>query len=170
MANGQILEVGAQIALNRLAANVIPVVSSTAPTWEPGLYWVDSGHSYTVKEYNGSAWVTAGSNRYLALAISDPTAAVDMTGVVEVQTAGYGRQQVLFTAASAAYPSELSNNATITWTFTADMLLAAEWVVLVTTASGNLGWPLYAWQIEPQQVSATQSITAAIGAITLSAA
>jgi hypothetical protein len=168
MAVTQVLEVGSELCLNAIAGNTVPVVAGSAPTWVPGLYWIDSGSAYAVKTWNGTSWVAAGSE-YLALATSDPTHATDMTGIIEVLTSGYTRQAVTWTAASAAYPSVLSNSATITWgPMTADMLLPADWVVLVTTASGATGFPLYAWQISPQQVSTSQNIQIATGALTLS--
>jgi hypothetical protein len=171
MATAQVLTAGSRLCLSKISGNDIPVVQTTPPTWRPGLYWVDSStNPPVVKDYNGTSWSAATQpNRFLALAISDPTDATDMTMVIEVQTAGYARQPVAWSAPTSVYPAEQVNTGVITWgPFTADMLEAAVWVVEVTSASGTTGFALYAWQIDPEQVDTSQNIQVAAGDLTRS--
>ena len=170
---GQIGQVGAQMALNRLAGNVVPVVQGTAPSvWLPGQYWINSSDFYTVYDYNGTAWVPSSGSRYLALLTADPTAlpAVNITDLSEVTTPGYARSQMNFSPASAAYPSTSSDTGTVSWgPMTADMLVPALFVAMVTVATGTTGLYLFSWQLPaPQQVNTSQYIQVATGEISLS--
>lgn len=118
-----------------------------------------------------------GATLYGALLTSDPstsgaggTQAVNITDLVEVTTAGYSRASIIFTAASAALPSVSSNTTTITWgPFTGDMLLPAQWLALVTSASGTSGTLLYLWTLDtPEQASASQQIQIATSSLSIS--
>jgi hypothetical protein len=139
------------------------VVQGTAPTWSPGLYWINSASGYSVNEWNGIAWVTAGS-RYLALLTADPVAGgvvnVSDAGFLECITPGYARQAVTFTAAATAYPTTSSNAALVTFgPMTATMVLPVQWVALVTGLSGTQGLFLFSWLLaQPVQVQASQYI------------
>ena len=167
---GQITPTGAEIGLNHLAGLVVPNVGASAPTYIPGLYWIDSGNSYAVKGYNGSSWVTTTGARYLCLLSSDPTGLTAVNQLTEIQTAGYARQLISFANATAAYPSVLTNSSTITFgPFTADMVLAAGWLAMVSTSSGTNGHFLYGWTIKnAQKVASSQSIQIETGALALS--
>ena len=159
---------GAQVQLNSLLGLVTPVVAGTAPaTPIPGQFWINSSASYVVNEYNGAAWVAAGS-RYLALCTADPSSAVFISDLQEVTTAGYSRIAATFDPATNAIPSVSTNNGLIVFgPFTANMTLASQWIALVTVGSGTVGHLLYTWTLDaPQQVNATQEIAIAADAIT----
>jgi hypothetical protein len=174
MSGGQVSQVGAQITLNHLLGNAVPVVSGTAPgTPIPGQWWIDSASSYSVQQYNGTAWVVDTGARYLALLTADPTAlpAVLISDLVEVTTPGYARQLVTWTDASAAYPSVADNSDNVTWgPMTANMALGTQWVALVTVASGTTGLFLYAWTVGLQQVNTSESIQLAASEFSLAQA
>jgi len=170
---GQIGQYGAQQTVNNLVGNAVPVVQGTAPAvWIPGQYWINSSAFYVVYEYNGTAWVPSSGNRYLALLTADPTAlpAVNITDLSEVTTPGYSRAQMNFSAASATYPSTTTDTGTISWgPMTADMLVPALFVGLVTAATGTTGLYLFSWQLpEPQQVNTSQYVQIATGELSLS--
>lgn len=170
---GQIAQHGAQETVNVLVGNAVPIVQGTAPAvWVPGQYWVNSSAFYTVYEYNSSAWVPASGNRYLALLTADPTAlpAVNITDLSEVTTPGYARAQMNFSPASAAYPSTSTDTGTISWgPMTADMLVPALFVAMVTVATGTTGLYLFSWQLPaPQQVNTSQYVQIATGEMSLS--
>lgn len=162
-----IAQTGAQAELNSLTKVAIPVVSGTAPTWVPGLYWIDTGSGNAVKEWNGSTWAVANATYYLALLTADPTGQSTIAGLTEVTTTGYARVAVTFNAATAAYPSVASNASLIAFgPFTANMAIAAQWLALVTVPTGTAGFLLNTWTLSsPQQVSATQTIDIAAGAL-----
>lgn len=154
-----ISQTGAQRAVASLVGAVIPVYSASQPaTPVPGLYWVNT--SGVVQEFNGSAWVLAG-NYYLALCTADPSSATTIAQLQEVTTAGYSRVQLNWNGATAALPSVISNSNLIQFgPMTANMTLAAQWVALVTVASGTVGYLLYTWAMsQPQQVNATQFVS-----------
>lgn len=163
-----IMQTGAQRSLNSLAGAVPPVVASSAPTPVPGLYWINSSGGYSVNEYNGSAWVAAG-NYYLALCTADPTGSTTIAQLQEVTTAGYSRIQVQWNFALSTFPSQISNSNLLQWgPMTANMALAAQWVALVTVASGTVGYLLYTWAMNaPQQVLATQYLSIAASQVTI---
>lgn len=171
MAGGQIAQVAAQATLNYMGGTIVPVVATSAPTWVPGQWWIDSNSGYAVKGWNGSSWVVDTGARYLALLTADPTAepAVNVSDLTEVTTSGYARQQVNWTNATAAYPSSMDNSNLVTWgPFSTDMALPAQWVAMVTTISGTSGLLLYTWPIASQQVSASQDIQIATNQFSLS--
>ena len=174
MAGGQVAQVGAQMTLNVLLGNAVPVVASTAPvTPIPGLWWVDSASSYSVQQWNGTAWVVDTGARYLALLAADPTVlpAVLISDLVEITTPGYSRQLVDWTNATSAYPSVSDNSGNVTWgPMTADMAVGTQWVALVTVASGNTGLLLYTWTVGLQQVNTSESIQLAASEFTLAQA
>ena len=176
--SGQLSQVGAQILANKIGGNATPVLQTTAPTWVPGMDWIDTTSGATLKTWNGSAWVVGAATLYIALLTASPFTsgpssgyAQAITDLVEVTTTGYARQIVDFANATAAYPAPVSNNAVLTFgPMTAAMALAAQWAALVThAATGTAGLLLYFWQLDaPQQVSVSQSIQVPIGNFSLS--
>lgn len=175
--SGQVSQTGAQALVNKIAGNVPPAVQSSAPTWIPGLDWVDTTSGATLKSWNGAAWITGPSPRYLALLTASPFTsgpgggfALAISDLVELTTAGYSRQAAAFSNAGAAYPSPGSNSGTITFgPMSASMTLAAQWAALVTASSGTAGLLLYFWTLDtPQQVSVSQSIQFPVGSLSLS--
>jgi hypothetical protein len=190
--SGQIAQTGAQITLNKLCGLEVPYVgtSQTAflAAWVPGQYWVNT--NFTPPQIYGTpdgvttptAVAAAGSNRFLALLTINPggvpaTLTVPATppvttvaGLTEVTTAGYARAPVQFEPASAAYPSVTYNTnlatfcASPTYVFTTQMLIPAQWVALVTSASGSTGSLLYWWELpEPILAPAQQPVQVPIG-------
>lgn len=176
--SGQLTITGAQILANKIAGNVPPAIQTSAPTWKPGLDWINTTSGAVFNSWNGSAWVTGTMNEYIALLTASPFTsgpsggnAEAISDLVEVTTAGYSRQLVAWTSASGAYPSPVSNSGVLTYgPMTAGMTLAAQWAALVThAATGTTGLLLYYWQLDtPQQVSVSQSIQIPIGSLTLS--
>jgi hypothetical protein len=175
--SGQVSQVGAQSLVNKIAGNVPPAVQSSAPTWIPGLDWVDTTSGATLKYWNGSAWIAGTSPRYVALLTASPFTsgpgggyAQAITDLVELTTTGYSRQAVTFSNAGATYPSPGSNSGVLTFgPMTASMTLAAQWAALVTASSGTAGLLLYFWTLDtPQQVSVSQSIQMPIGSLSFS--
>lgn len=175
--SGQVAQTSAQALANHIAGNVPPAVQGTAPTWIPGLVWVNTSAGNAIYSWNGSAWVSGVAGHYLALLTASPFSsgpgggyAVSISDLVEVTTTGYTRQPVTFSTASATYPSNVSNSATITFgPLTASMTQAAQWVAMVSAASGTTGLLNYYWTLAtPQQVSVSQSIQIAAGALELS--
>jgi hypothetical protein len=162
-----IAQVGAQANLNYLAGLVVPVVGGSAPTWIPGLYWIDSG---VAKAWNGSAWVADTGARYVALLSVDPGEATTIAALTEVTTLGYARFLITMAPATAASPSVTESLTTITWgPMTADMAVAAGWAALVTVASGTLGHVLFTWKMpKPQRVAISQSVVVATNDLQLS--
>jgi hypothetical protein len=163
-----IAQTGAQISLNCLTRSVPPVVSSTAPTWVPGMYWVDTGHSNAIKAWNGSAWVTD-LNLYLALCTADPTGQTTAAGISECTDSGYARQAAAFINASAAYPSVSSNSGLIVFgPFNVNMSLSVQWAALVSAVTGTTANVHETWTLSQQwQVLATQTIDIPVGSLTI---
>lgn len=176
--SGQLSQVGAQILANKIAGNAAPAIQTSAPTWVPGMDWVDTTSGATLKTWNGAAWVVGAATRYVALLTASPFTsgpgggyAQTISDLVEVTTAGYSRQIATWANASAAYPAPVSNNAVLTFgPMSSAMALAAQWAALVThAATGTAGLMLYFWQLDtPQQVSVSQSIQIPIGNLGLS--
>lgn len=176
--SGQLSQVGAQILANKIGGNAVPALQTSAPTWVPGLDWIDTTSGATLKTWNGSAWVVGAATLYTALLTASPFTsgggggyAQTITDLVEVSTTGYARQVTDFANAVASYPAPVSNNAVLTFgPMSAAMALAAQWAALVTHAStGTAGLLLYFWQLDaPQQVSVSQSIQVPIGDLSLS--
>lgn len=174
--SGQIAQTGAQALCNYLGGSVPPYIGSSAPTWVPGLYWINTSSSATVYSWNGSSWISGADGRYIALLTADPLASgpgggfsVNISDLVEVTTPGYTRQAVTFSDATAAYPSEISNTAPLTFgPMNADMALSAQWAAMVTVVTGNSGILLQTWALDtPQQVSVSQAITIPSGDLVL---
>ena len=174
--SGQLSQVGAQILANKIAGNVSPHLGTSAPTWIPGLDWINTTSGAALYTYNGSSYVAGAQNEYIALLTASPWTsgpssgyAQAITDLVEVTTPGYSRQAVTFTNAGAAYPSPVSNSGVLTFgPMTAAMTLAAQWAAMVTAATGTSGLLLYFWQLDtPQQVSVSQSVQIPIGGLSL---
>jgi hypothetical protein len=163
-----VAQVGAQVQLNALTRAVLPVVSGSAPTWQPGMFWIDTGHSNAIKTWNGSTWVTD-LNLYLALCTADPTGQTTIAGITECADAGYARQACPFVLASATYPSIASNSGLIVFgPFSVNMALPVQWAALVSASSGTSGQLEQTWTLSQQwQVLATQTIDIPVGALTI---
>jgi hypothetical protein len=176
--SGNIAQTGALASLNNIAGLTTPVVASSAPSWIPGRYWVNTSDSNAIYDWNGSSWVkvpTAGS-RYLALLITDPATsgsgggpAVNVSDLIEDTTSGYARQLITFSDAVSGIPNMLSNSAAITFgPYSANMPAAAQWAAMVTSASGSSGLLLYTWDLDtPQQVDVSQEIIIPAGDLVL---
>lgn len=168
---GQIAEFGAAALVNHLSGQSVPVVAASPPSWFPGLIWIDTSSGNAVKGWNGSAWVTGAGNRFLALLSADPVAgaAVNLTDLTEITTAGYSRQSVTFAHSSTAYPSSTSNTNLITFgPMSAGMVNAVQWVAMVTVASGTTGYFLMSWLMPAAvQVNSSQVIQIGIGALVI---
>jgi hypothetical protein len=164
--SGQISQYGAEAAVNLLSGAATVVVQGSAPSWIPGMTWVNTSSGNSVNQWNGIAWISspAPSTRYLALLTADPVAgaAVNMTDAtfVELTTSGYARQACAFNNAANSYPALCQNGALITWgPMTSTMLAPVQWVAMVTCSSGTQGYFLMSWTlVAPIQVEATQSI------------
>lgn len=175
---GTIRQNGAEATLNHIAGLAVPVVAASAPTWIPGMYWVNTTDSNAVYAWNGSSWVKtppAGS-RYLALLLADPDIsgpsggpAVNVSDLIEDTTAGYARQPITFSDATAGPPAALSNSTTLTFgAYTANMAAPAQWAALVTSAAGTAGLLLYTWELDTiQQVNVSQFIVLPAGSLSL---
>jgi hypothetical protein len=175
---GAVCQTGAELSLNTIAGLTVPVVSSVAPTWIPGLYWVNTGDSNNVYDWNGSAWVKvpAAGSRYLALLTADPdtsgaggTPAVSLSDLLEDTTSGYARQLFVMSGATPGPPAGMVNANTITFgPYGANMPVADQWSALVTSASGTSGLLLYTWDLDTiEQVSVSQNIVFPAGSLSL---
>lgn len=178
--SGTIAQTGALASLNNIAGKSVPAVASSAPTWHPGLYWVNTADSNNVYDWDPSttSWikVPAAGSRYLALLITDPATsgsgggpAVNVSDLIEDTTSGYSRQLISFSYAVSGTPNSLSNSGAITFgPYSADMPAAAQWAALVTSASGTSGLLLYTWDLDtPQQVDVSQEIIIPAGGLVL---
>jgi hypothetical protein len=173
----QLAQYGDMSLVNDLAGLNLPVIQSGTPSApaSPNIYWVNTGSSNALNQWNGTSWVTspAPGARYLALLTTDPVAggAVNISdaGFVECTTSGYSRQLVTFSNASAAYPSASANTNLITFgPMSSSMLAAVQWVAMVTSSSGTSGYFLASWSlVSPVQVNATQTIQVGIGQLQL---
>jgi hypothetical protein len=160
---------GSLIQLNSVTGVAAPIVQTTTPVvGVVGQYWVNASDASTVQIWNGSSWVAVGGP-YLALLSADPTGADDITDLSECADAGYSRQAVVWNEAEAGTPVSIQNNALITFgPFTGNMSLPCQWLALVSVASGTIGLLLETFTLSaPQQVLATQSITLAPEALTI---
>lgn len=175
--SGQLSIVGAQILANKIAGNVPPFIGTSAPTWVPGLDWINTSSGTVLYSWNGSAWVSGALNRYVALLTASPFTSGPGGGLseaisdlVEVTTTGYSRQLTTWSNAGAVYPSPVSNSGVLTFgPMTAAMTLAAQWAALVSAATGTTGLLYYYWTLDtPQQVSVSQSIQLPISSLSLS--
>ena len=163
-----VAQTGAQLQLNALTGAAVPVVSGSAPTWIPGLYWIDTSSGNAIKTWNGSTW-SATTSVYLALLTADPTGLTTIASLTECADAGYVRQAVTFNSATSAVPSVSSNSSLIQFgPFSVNMTLGAQWLALVTSSTGTTGFLLETWTLStPQQVLSTQSIDIAAGALNI---
>lgn len=157
-----VAQVGAQGQLNHLTAASLPVISSSAPTWIPGLLWVNTTTNPPVLyRWNGVAWVAAGTGvNYLALLTADPTGLVNISDLTECQDAGYARQLAPFNPATSTSPVTANNSSLIQFgPFTVNMALPVQWMALVSAQAGNNGQLYQTWTLSQQwQVLATQTI------------
>lgn len=104
---------------------------------------------------------------YLALLTSAPNDTSVIGNLAEVNTAGYARQAVSWTSATATNPVVASNSAAVTFgPFSAAMPFPALYAALVSAASGTSGDFLFWWQLEyPVQPGQNESVQFAIGAL-----
>lgn len=162
---------GAQSVLNHLTGAAFPVISSSAPTWIPGMSWVNTTTNPPVLYgWNGVSWSPANTGgQYVALLTSDPSGLTTIAQLSECTDAGYTRQQVPFNPATAAIPSVAANTNLVQYgPFTVNMSLPVQWLALVTTSSGTSGFLKQTWTLSQQwQVLATQTIDIPAGALTI---
>ena len=172
-----VAQVGSMTMLNTITNNVNPFIGISAPTWIPGLVWINTntnpGVLYT---WNGASWVSGAQGRFIALLTADPTTtgpgggfSVNVSDLVEDTTSGYSRQSVTWSVGTTAYPSvSVNTNALVFGPYSANQLLPVQWAAMVTSAAGIFGTLLYSWQLaQPQQVSISQEIVVAASALTL---
>jgi hypothetical protein len=175
----QLAQFGDMGLVNDLAGLTVPVVNGTAPTWTPGMYWVNTSAGNVVEQWQGAAggWTSspAAGTRFLALLTADPVfgQAVNITdsGFSECVTTGYTRQIVTFSQATASYPSTSANTNLVTFgPMASSMLVPVQWVALVTTSSLTpaQGFFLASWNLTtPIQVNVSQNIQIGIGQLVL---
>jgi hypothetical protein len=169
---GSIALQAAQINLNILTGAVSFSTAGSAPTYVPGLMWLNAGVLYA---WNGTAWVNY-ETRYLALLTADPSTSgagggqsVYVSDLVEVTTPGYARVPVTVGLGSSGLPCVATNPALVTWgPLTADMAVAAQWAALVTNSTGAAGILCYTWNGLSEQVDASQSIEVPANGLVLS--
>jgi hypothetical protein len=102
---GQLTALGAQSLVNAVGGIVPPHIGTTAPTWQPGLYWINTTAGAVLEYWNGSAWVAGTEPLYIALLTGDPSVsgpgggyALNISDLIEDTTSGYARQAVTFAA------------------------------------------------------------------------
>lgn len=102
---GQLTALGAQSQVNHISGIVPPYIGPTAPTWQPGLYWINTTSGAVLEYWNGSAWIAGTEPLYMALLTGDPSVsgpnggyAQNISDLIEDQTSGYARQSVTFIA------------------------------------------------------------------------
>lgn len=102
---GQLSAYGAQALANKTGGIVPPYIGTSAPTWVPGLDWINTSATPTLYQWNGTGWVNANTmGLYIALLTADPTQAVSqasgyamtISDLTEDATSGYSRQAVTF--------------------------------------------------------------------------
>lgn len=169
---------GSMALINHISANAVPFIGSSAPTWVPGLVWINTSSTPTVYHWNGAAWVSGAASLYIALCTADPTTSgpsggysVNISDLVEDTTAGYARQAVTFSAAATTYPATTANTNNLTFgPYSAAQQQAVQWAALVNVSSGNAGQLLYWWDMSPaQQVAISQTIVIGSGTLPLDA-
>lgn len=172
---GQISQNGAMAVVNFLAGSVPPVVSSSAPTWVPGLSWVDTTSTPTLKEWDGTTWSATPTpgTRYLALLTVDPVVggAVTVADLVELSIDGYARVACDFANAPTQYPGLGENSGVVTFgPINITMTVPVQWVAMVTSASGPAGQFLMSWALAtPIMVNASQQIQIGIDQLIIQA-
>ena len=162
-----IAQQGAMKQLNALTNVAVPIVQTSTPvSGVLGQYWINASGASVVSIWNGASWVTPVVNPYLALLTADPTGLTTIAALNECTDAGYARQQVTFSGATATSPVTISNSGLIQFGFSANMALPVQWAALVSVSSGTTGTLLNTWTLQsPQQVLATQSISIAANAL-----
>lgn len=162
---GSLSRTGARAAMNNALGIQLPVVSGSAPTWKPGMWWIDTGSGNAIKRWNGSSWVVDSGVRYLALLFSGPAENATLAALDEIVTSGYARVSVTLDFATDADPTIVLNTNLITFgPMSVDMTVAATHAALVDVPSGTTGQVLYTWELDvAQQVNASQTIQVAIG-------
>jgi hypothetical protein len=125
------------------------------------------GANIALDAINGRATQTA-RNTYLALLTAAGTDANTIAQLTEVNTAGYARQQVTWSAPTGD-PSVASNTAVLTFgPFTGDPP-SIGFLGLVSSASGTTGDFLYRWTADTARDGIVgDSITIAVGALSMS--
>jgi hypothetical protein len=140
-------------------------MAGTNPTWAKNALDFLTGRAVAY---------TAPRSTYLCLLSADPTpedgSAVNMATLPEITTAGYARQQVAWTVPSGS-PMVTKNTSLLFFgPFTADMVDAASFAALVSTASGTSGDLVYVWPIDaPLQAVTNESLQVTAGSLTLNA-
>lgn len=164
-----VAQVGAQAMLNHLTREALPVIANTAPTWIPGMLWVnDSTNPPVLYMWNGTTWVPdSGGPSYLALLTADPTGLTSISQLSECADLGYARQPCAFNAATATSPVTASNSSLVQFgPFTVNMALPVQWAALVSSSSGTSGFLKETWTFSTQeQVLATETIDIAAGTL-----
>jgi hypothetical protein len=112
----------------------------------------------------------SGVSTYLALLTADPSGLTTVAALSEVTTSGYSRVLMTWGSPTLAIPSVVANTNLVTFgPMTANMALAAQWLALVTSASGTSGELKFTWTMdEPEQVLSTQTVDIAAGELTIS--
>lgn len=109
---GQLSAVGAQASANHIGGIVPPFIGTSAPTWVPGLEWINTTSGAVLMAWNTTTWVAASTlSLHIALLTGDPSQsgpgggyANSISDLVEDTTAGYARAAVTF-AEPPAYNS-----------------------------------------------------------------
>jgi hypothetical protein len=160
---------GSMFQLNSVTGVAAPLVQTSTPaTGVLGQYWVNASNSSTVQIWNGTSWVAV-VGPYVALLTADPTGSTTIAQLAECADAGYTRQVVDWNPATAGTPVSIQNSALITFgPFSVNMTLPCQWLALVSVPTGTTGLLLETFTLSsPQQVLATQSITLAPAALTI---
>lgn len=116
-----------------------------------------------------AAALPAPRNTYLALLSGNPgDVEWTLATMPEITTAGYARQQVVWTVPAGA-PLVTANNALLFFgPFTADMSSAVNYGALVSAASGTTGDLIFLWPLSTPQLAVTsESLQLAAGVLTL---
>jgi hypothetical protein len=167
---------GSMALINHISGNATPVIASSAPTWVPGMVWINTSSSPAIYHWNGSSWVPGAASLYIALCTADPATSgpgggfsVNISDLVEDTTSGYTRQAVTFSVASSTYPAVTANTNNLTFgPYSAGQSIAVQWAALVNVSSGTGGLLLYWWDMSPaQQVAISQEIIIGSGTLTL---
>jgi hypothetical protein len=160
---------GSMFQLNSVTGVAAPLVQTATPSSGVlGQYWVNASSSSVVQTWNGSSWVTIGGP-YLALLTADPTGATTISQLSECTDSGYSRQEVTWNQATSGVPVSIQSSALITFgPFSVNMTLPCQWLALVSVPTGTSGLLLETFTLSsPQQVLATQNITLAPQALTI---
>lgn len=160
---------GSIFQLNSVTGVAAPLVQTATPgSGVIGQYWVNASSSSTVSAWNGTAWVAV-AGPYLALLTADPTGSTEISQLSECTDSGYSRVIVDWNPATATVPVSIQNSNLITFgPFSINMTLPCQWLALVSVPSGTTGLLLETFTLSsPQQVLATQSITLAPQALTI---